>query len=993
MIINPYKLEIEETNRSLGIKINVSYITIPNEFFAGLARKVTISNMSNRKIPVEIVDGLPQVVPYGMTEWHQKHMSRTVEAWMVVSNLEKGAPFYSLKIDPQDRPELEFIKRGNFYMALEATGNRSKVLRPIVNPDIIFGKNGDISYPRLFVEDKLSMASKMENAEGKTPAAFAHGKFIIFPKQKKEIVSLIGNAKDAASVNMILRKMKNNTAYFEQKLSENQDIIMHLENRIFTKSSSDEFDFYARQTFLDNLLRGGYPISIDTPKGPFVFYAYARKHGDLERDYNAFLLQPSYYSQGNGAYRDINQNRRNDTLFNIDVKDENIYTFVNAIQPDGFNPHLIEGISVSIKNSRTAEAVLKRYIKSPSKRKDVQAFLKKEFAPGEFIFFLEKETKLSRTKRDSLLRETLAISEKKDVIKPGEGYWIDHWTYNMDLLENYFSCYPEKLRELLLGKKDFTFYDTYLRVNPRSEKYVYLDGKIRQYGSVVENGEKKRIIEKSKEPHKLRTNLGKGRIYKTNLLTKLICVIANKMASLDPFGIGIEMEAGKPGWCDGLNGLPGIFGSSTCEVFELKRLIFFIIHSFCRLNLNSDYRILLPAELADFLINLEKLVSKNLSSKSKKRDFIYWDFSSSSKESYRKKVWSGFSGKEKSIPVIELKSIFSKFLPKIERGLKRGFSKENNMPFSYFINDVKKFSFIYENGKKKVNKDNLPLVKVHAFNHRPVSLYLEGPMHAMRVADKDASLSLYRAIKQSGIFDKKLKMYKVNEPLKDMPLEIGRSTIFTPGWLENESIWLHMEYKCLLELLKNGLYEEFFMDFKNCLVAFQPNLRYGRSILENSSFIVSSSYPDENLWGNGFVARLTGTTTEFLTMWLLMTLGKGPFKLDSAGELYFEPEPIIPGWLFTKEESISYFYSKNGVSEKIRLPKNIFAFCLLGKTLTFYHNPKRRNTFGKNCVKPARIILKKKGEPDVKFSGRAIPSPFSLKIREGFYDKIDIELQ
>jgi hypothetical protein len=236
-------------------------------------------------------------------------------------------------------------------------------------------------------------------------------------------------------------------------------------------------------------------------------------------------------------------------------------------------------------------------------------------------------------------------------------------------------------------------------------------------------------------------------------------------------------------------------------------------------------------------------------------------------------------------------------------------------------------------------------------------------------------------------------MYKINEPLKDMPLEIGRSTIFTPGWLENESVWLHMEYKYLLELLKNGLYEEFFMDFKSCLVAFQPKLRYGRSILENSSFIVSSSYPNKSLWGNGFVARLTGTTTEFLTIWLLMTLGKGPFKLDSAGELYFEPEPIIPAWLFTKEESISYFYSKSGVREKIRLPKNVFAFCLLGKTFAFYHNPKRYNTFGKNCVRPVRIILKKKGEPDVKFSSGAIPSPFSLRIREGFYDRIDIELQ
>jgi len=37
--------------------------------------------------------------------------------------------------------------------------------------------------------------------------------------------------------------------------------------------------------------------------------------------------------------------------------------------------------------------------------------------------------------------------------------------------------------------------------------------------------------------------------------------------------MGIEMEAGKPGWYDALNGLPGLFGSSVGETAELIRLI------------------------------------------------------------------------------------------------------------------------------------------------------------------------------------------------------------------------------------------------------------------------------------------------------------------------------------------------------------------------------------------------------------------------------------
>ena len=39
--------------------------------------------------------------------------------------------------------------------------------------------------------------------------------------------------------------------------------------------------------------------------------------------------------------------------------------------------------------------------------------------------------------------------------------------------------------------------------------------------------------------------------------------------------------------------------------------------------------------------------------------------------------------------------------------------------------------------------------------------------------------------------------------------KLGRSRVFAPGWLENESIFLHMHYKFLLETLRSGLAAEF----------------------------------------------------------------------------------------------------------------------------------------------------------------------------------------
>ena len=101
-------------------------------------------------------------------------------------------------------------------------------------------------------------------------------------------------------------------------------------------------------------------------------------------------------------------------------------------------------------------------------------------------------------------------------------------------------------------------------------------------------------------------------------------------------------------------------------------------------------------------------------------------------------------------------------------------------------------------------------------------------------------------------------MFKVNAPLESQSHEIGRARAFTPGWLENESIWMHMSFKYLWELQKAGLYEAFFEALKNHLPPFMDPQVYGRSPLENSSFIVSSAHPDESLHGNGFVARLSG---------------------------------------------------------------------------------------------------------------------------------------
>jgi hypothetical protein len=73
-----------------------------------------------------------------------------------------------------------------------------------------------------------------------------------------------------------------------------------------------------------------------------------------------------------------------------------------------------------------------------------------------------------------------------------------------------------------------------------------------------------------------------------------------------------------------------------------------------------------------------------------------------------------------------------------------------------------------------------------------------------------------------------------------------------------------MSYKFYLELLRGGLYNEFWAEAKTGLVVFMDPKVYGRSPLEASSFIASSAFPDAKL-----VLPITSYSA-FVLIWLLM---------------------------------------------------------------------------------------------------------------------------
>ena len=955
MRIESDSLHIEEANRDLKLNLSVDYFTLPGCPFASLVRVLKIKNLSSKKINLKVADGLARVIPFGARDLFLKNLSRTLEAW-VHSEINDNVATFRLLVDPKDVAQTKLIEGANFnYSFFKDRGLEHP--RYIVDPYTIFGMDTSFRVPARFLERNFSYKNQVFC--GRTPCSFSIFDWQLRGGAEHSFYSLWGGVFDKDTLEEL---KKVGIDFIKQKEKENRNIINTIKDKAVCVSSSNALNHYVKSTYLDNVLRGGYPYSHKRNK---VYYIFSRKHGDLERDYNKFKIFASYFSEGEANYRDVNQNRRVDNFFNPFIEKSNVVYFLNLIKIDGYNPLVVKGQRLYIDDEKMIRRMLSGL--EIEIRPDLIEFIKKGFYLGEiFIFMHDAGIKIKN--RDAFADFLLAHAGREPQASFGEGYWIDHWHYNLDLIDSFLYFYPDKLKELFL-ETDFMFWDDEYKVKNRYSRYILKGNKVYQANSLEEIREKKELIEKrSRFKNFLRSGPQGRDVYKTNLFVKLLSLILNKASTLDPCGIGVEMEADKPGWCDSLNGLPSLFGSSLCETIELQRACNLV--SYAVASSSREHKIIVPTQLYWFFKNMGTILNAYFSNDVKKRDYIWWDRANSIKEQFRDSVFFDIDNKNITVSLEELKSFTDLLSRRLDVSIRKAKDKKSKLYYSYFIYEVKKY-------KRNKNGHIIPLV----FKRKSLPLFLEAPVHILRTHRINHFPDYMR---KSPLYDKKLKMYKLNESLKDTPLEIGRSRVFPRGWLENESIWLHMEYKYLLELIKSGLYDDFYKDFLNCAVCFLDPLSYGRSILENSSFIVSSAYPDKSLSSRGFVARLSGATVELLNIWIIICLGRRPFFTDKEGRLCIKLSPVIKKDLFTTKPVSFELAGKD-----IKLPADTFSFKLFSSILVVYHNPKRRDSFK---AKVRRIEIET-GNKKTAINSDVIKAPLSYAVREKKVERIDVYLQ
>lgn len=273
----------------------------------------------------------------------------------------------------------------------------------------------------------------------------------------------------------------------------------------------------------------------------------------------------------------------------------------------------------------------------------------------------------------------------------------------MDLVDGYLTVYPEKEESMLFDITTIPFFMSPAVVKSRVNRYTLVDNNanspgsstIRVYNAVSTAGQADypaervdAIHEITSDPEYIADVYGAGatwqkskltkKTFTVSVFTKLLMLGVLKFSTLDPFGMGVEQEGGKPGapccvvtrafflhfnyslgWNDAMNGLPGLVGSGLPETYEMLRIIQYLRKMLTQYPSRS---IEIPTEFTVFLTSLKSALSSFLeSSKSIADEFNYWDLSNIAREAYREATTLYFAGKNYYVQILLFLSLTCDF--------------------------------------------------------------------------------------------------------------------------------------------------------------------------------------------------------------------------------------------------------------------------------------------------------------------------------------------
>ena len=730
------KIIFEEINHDLELTFRYEWNS-SNKF--GFVKKSKLQNHSNNHYQISILDGIQNIMPYGVSSDLQASTSNLVDAYKRSElHQNSGVGIFALSAIIVDKAEPSEALKANIAFALG-----------LENPSYL------VSSLQLNNFRNGNSILQEEDIKGEKGAFFTNSKISLSPNSDKNWIIVANVNQNHADIVQIIESISNDTT-LENHIHEN--IELGTKKLIEINASSDALQAtkdHLRDTrhfsnTLFNIMRGGiFDYNYQIEKNDFSLYIkkankkvfdtleqkinqlpdsfslqslkivaknqndadferlcfeylplkFSRRHGDPSRPWNKFSINTHSEIDGSkildyeGNWRDIFQNWEALAHSFPEFIDSMIHKFLNASTFDGYNPYRVT------KDGFDWEAI------EPDN-------------PWSYI-----------------------------------GYWGDHQIiYLLKFLEFCEKYAPGKLN-------DYFEMDCFV--------YAAVPYIIKPYEEILKNP--KDTIEYSHSWEKLindrKQQMGADgallhsndkSIYHVNFIEKILATVLSKLSNFIPEA-GIWMNTQRPEWNDANNALVGN-GVSMVTLYYLRRFLKF----FEQLIENSTLEnIKISNEMVEFyhevracLIENEQLLSGKIDDVSRKNIL---DRLGKAASEYRYQIYnSGFWGKKRTHSMQGLKNFTKVSLKFIEHAIEAN-KRSDNLYHAYNL---------------------MTIVNNNAISISCLSEMLEGQVAVLSsgyLSSKE-NLKVLDALKNSALFRHDQYSYLLY-PNKELPKFIDKNTI------------------------------------------------------------------------------------------------------------------------------------------------------------------------------------------------------------------------
>ena len=579
------KVIFEEINYDLGIGFQYEWNS-SNLF--GFVRIAKLINHSSKTIEVKLIDGLQNILPYGVGSDLQNSTSNLADAYKRTELIpDCGLGIFALSAIIVDKAEPSEALKANVAWSLGF--NKTTYL---------------LSSAQLSSFRKGGSVQQEEDVKGAKGFYFIYSEIKLAAKEEKEWVIVANVNQSQAAVIELAEKIKNSPTLSKDVL---EDVETGTRNLIALTAASDGLQYTSDNlsdtrhysNVLFNIMRGGifdegYTIS----KKDFVNYfqkaseltfkkneqliltlaehfsmfslkqkaaqiedtdfirlvteylplKFSRRHGDPSRPWNRFTINTRSEIDGSkildyeGNWRDIFQNWEALAFSYPAYIEGMIFKFLNASTFDGYNPYRV--------------------------------------TKGGFDW------------------ETIEPDNPWSYI----GYWGDHQIiYLLKFLEFAKSHYPEMLSGLL-AKEYFVYANVPYKI--KSYKDIATNPKDTiEYNHTADAIIRKRMTAQGADGALLFTS--KQNLHHVNLMEKILATVLAKLTNLVPDG-GIWLNTQRPEWNDANNALVGN-GLSMVTLYYLRRFLQFFKQL---VDSSNDSTFALSEEVAEYFTAVTEAFEK-----------------------------------------------------------------------------------------------------------------------------------------------------------------------------------------------------------------------------------------------------------------------------------------------------------------------------------------------------------------------------------------------